>query len=68
VKPAIPIYVHKRRALRLRLWDAVRDIPYLLADRISADSESRWVKALMALMLLSFCAAMALWLAAWWIR
>jgi len=62
----VDIYVHRRRALWRRLLDVLRDVPYIFTDAIGADDEPRWAKALMALMLLSFGAAMGIWLAAYW--
>jgi hypothetical protein len=65
MKPAVPIYQYKRPSRRLRWWNALRDLPYLLADGIGDDADPAFLRRLMLAVFLLFGLAVFFWLLAW---
>jgi hypothetical protein len=51
-----------------RYLSNLRDLPYVFVDHIGDDEEKAFTRRLMLAILLTFVAAVALWLIAWWLK
>lgn len=62
------VWVYARPSRARRILDAIKDLPYVLEDRITDDADTAFARRLMLAVLLLPVLACLIWLASWWAR